>query len=316
MRRCRRSEAHEPCELRTVCLPRSSTTARSVSLYFFTISGFVLAMPFIQRRIHADRGGDLGRYYLRRLVRIEPPYIVAMVLAFLAAHAVAGGRASPASAPRSATSISPCSETQALRMLRRGRWKSRCSGISSCLSRARPAPRIQAPTLVDDRSPVRGRPPLSDRGWEYVGAIVHLPALMVAVLPGGVAAGGRHAHRRSSRSSTRWSVGSRVVGWVATSPRHNGVVAPRDARRTVAHHGVVRRGDARTPDRAGAADSCPGCHRDDVLLHLSLALPNLHTRPTCGRPRSRRTIRNPVPLLVPACDPCNIVCRCGVLPPR
>jgi peptidoglycan/LPS O-acetylase OafA/YrhL len=59
-------------------------------LVFFTISGFVLAMPFIQRRIHADRGGDLGRYYLRRLVRIEPPYIVAMVLAFLAAHAVAG----------------------------------------------------------------------------------------------------------------------------------------------------------------------------------------------------------------------------------
>ena len=59
-------------------------------LVFFTISGFVLAMPFIQRRIRADRGGDLGRYYLRRLVRIEPPYIIAMVLAFLAAHAIAG----------------------------------------------------------------------------------------------------------------------------------------------------------------------------------------------------------------------------------
>ncbi len=59
-------------------------------LVFFTISGFVLAMPFIQRRIRADRTGDLGRYYLRRVLRIEPPYIAAMVLAFLAAHAIAG----------------------------------------------------------------------------------------------------------------------------------------------------------------------------------------------------------------------------------
>jgi len=59
-------------------------------LVFFTISGFVLAMPFIQRRIRADRGDDLGHYYLRRLLRIEPPYIVAMVLAFLVAHAIAG----------------------------------------------------------------------------------------------------------------------------------------------------------------------------------------------------------------------------------
>jgi peptidoglycan/LPS O-acetylase OafA/YrhL len=59
-------------------------------LVFFTISGFVLAMPFIQRRIRTDNGGDLGRYYLRRVTRIEPPYIVAMVLAFLAAHAIAG----------------------------------------------------------------------------------------------------------------------------------------------------------------------------------------------------------------------------------
>jgi peptidoglycan/LPS O-acetylase OafA/YrhL len=59
-------------------------------LVFFTISGFVLAMPFIQRRIRADRTDDLGRYYLRRVLRIEPPYVIAMVLAFVAAHAIAG----------------------------------------------------------------------------------------------------------------------------------------------------------------------------------------------------------------------------------
>jgi len=59
-------------------------------LVFFTISGFVLALPFVERRIKANDGGDLARYFVRRLTRIEPPYVVAMVVLFLVARAVDG----------------------------------------------------------------------------------------------------------------------------------------------------------------------------------------------------------------------------------
>jgi peptidoglycan/LPS O-acetylase OafA/YrhL len=48
---------------------------------FFAISGFVLALPFVEARA-AERRIDLRRYYLRRVTRIEPPYVVAMVAAF------------------------------------------------------------------------------------------------------------------------------------------------------------------------------------------------------------------------------------------
>lgn len=50
---------------------------------FFLISGFVLAMPFCR---HAFAGGppvSLGRYFLRRLTRLEPPYVVTMILFFI-----------------------------------------------------------------------------------------------------------------------------------------------------------------------------------------------------------------------------------------
>lgn len=50
---------------------------------FFVISGFVLALPFISAAL---LGGDrvrLGRYYLRRVTRIEPPYLIMLTLVLL-----------------------------------------------------------------------------------------------------------------------------------------------------------------------------------------------------------------------------------------
>lgn len=46
---------------------------------FFIISGFVLALPFARHRLLAGPRPSLRSYYLRRLTRLEPPYIVAMV---------------------------------------------------------------------------------------------------------------------------------------------------------------------------------------------------------------------------------------------
>lgn len=52
---------------------------------FFMISGFILSVPFARAYL-VDEGRriDLKRYYLRRLTRLEPPYIIALLLFFLA----------------------------------------------------------------------------------------------------------------------------------------------------------------------------------------------------------------------------------------
>jgi peptidoglycan/LPS O-acetylase OafA/YrhL len=84
---------------------------------FFVVSGFVLALPYVAWQA----GGSpvsVGRYLLRRLTRIEPPYLVAMTLIFVAGlvagagvgwsnflasiaylHGVVFGRASPLNGP-------------------------------------------------------------------------------------------------------------------------------------------------------------------------------------------------------------------------
>lgn len=51
---------------------------------FFVISGFVLAYPFAQQHLAGGRPVRLKRYYIRRLTRIEPPYIVALTILFIA----------------------------------------------------------------------------------------------------------------------------------------------------------------------------------------------------------------------------------------
>ena len=49
---------------------------------FFAISGFVLAMPFCRHAFSGGKPVDLPRYFLRRLTRLEPPYVISMILFF------------------------------------------------------------------------------------------------------------------------------------------------------------------------------------------------------------------------------------------
>ncbi|WP_190808451.1 acyltransferase [Flagellimonas sp. S3867] len=49
---------------------------------FFAISGFILTLPFIKRKRSELK---FKKYFIRRLVRIEPPYIIAITL-FLLVH--------------------------------------------------------------------------------------------------------------------------------------------------------------------------------------------------------------------------------------
>lgn len=50
---------------------------------FFIISGFVLALPFAKQ--HLDKGPrvSLPAYYLRRVTRLEPPYVIHLVFLFV-----------------------------------------------------------------------------------------------------------------------------------------------------------------------------------------------------------------------------------------
>lgn len=50
---------------------------------FFVISGFILAMPFLRASREGRPGPSLKAFYLRRLTRLEPPYILATLAAFL-----------------------------------------------------------------------------------------------------------------------------------------------------------------------------------------------------------------------------------------
>ncbi|MBK8443797.1 MAG: acyltransferase [Sphingobacteriales bacterium] len=49
---------------------------------FFAISGFVLALPFIQQFRQQGTPVILKDYYIRRLTRLEPPYILSLLLFF------------------------------------------------------------------------------------------------------------------------------------------------------------------------------------------------------------------------------------------
>src|SRR5579883_2503419 len=49
---------------------------------FFVISGFILGLPFAMHFVRGDRKVDLKKYFLRRLTRLEPPYVIAMIAFF------------------------------------------------------------------------------------------------------------------------------------------------------------------------------------------------------------------------------------------
>ena len=62
---------------------------RGVEL-FFVISGFILALPFAAHHLKHEARVDLRKYYLRRLTRLEPPYLVTLLLLFVLAVWVQG----------------------------------------------------------------------------------------------------------------------------------------------------------------------------------------------------------------------------------
>lgn len=49
---------------------------------FFAISGFVLALPFANHYLNGARCPTLRQYYLRRLTRLEPPYMICLLAYF------------------------------------------------------------------------------------------------------------------------------------------------------------------------------------------------------------------------------------------
>lgn len=57
---------------------------------FFAISGFILALPFAEYHLATGREVSLRQYFLRRLTRLEPPFIAAMLVAFVL-HVIKGG---------------------------------------------------------------------------------------------------------------------------------------------------------------------------------------------------------------------------------
>ena len=47
---------------------------------FFAISGFILALPFARQNLCGDKRVSLPQYYLRRVTRIEPPYVLHLLM--------------------------------------------------------------------------------------------------------------------------------------------------------------------------------------------------------------------------------------------
>ena len=60
---------------------------------FFVLSGFLLVMPFAKWKLGLSPKPSLRTYYLRRLTRLEPPYIIAMLLLFVGGMVAFGTRA-------------------------------------------------------------------------------------------------------------------------------------------------------------------------------------------------------------------------------
>jgi len=47
---------------------------------FFAISGFILAWPFARQHLQSSQKVKIRSYFLRRITRLEPPYILAVLI--------------------------------------------------------------------------------------------------------------------------------------------------------------------------------------------------------------------------------------------
>lgn len=61
---------------------------------FFAISGFILAVPFAEQFLRGGKPVELQKFYLRRLTRLAPPYLINLLLIY--ALLVASGKSSAA----------------------------------------------------------------------------------------------------------------------------------------------------------------------------------------------------------------------------
>ncbi len=50
---------------------------------FFAISGFILSLPFASHYLLGRRKPSVARYYIRRVTRLEPPYLISLAVCFL-----------------------------------------------------------------------------------------------------------------------------------------------------------------------------------------------------------------------------------------
>ena len=50
---------------------------------FFMVSGFILALPFAEQKLSGKKPLSLAKYFSRRLTRIEPAYIVSLIIYFI-----------------------------------------------------------------------------------------------------------------------------------------------------------------------------------------------------------------------------------------
>ncbi|WP_316838235.1 acyltransferase [Pedobacter nutrimenti] len=56
---------------------------------FFVISGFILAMPFAKHYLKENKPVNLRNYFIRRLTRLEPPYVLVMTILLFGAVYIA-----------------------------------------------------------------------------------------------------------------------------------------------------------------------------------------------------------------------------------
>jgi len=47
---------------------------------FVAISGFIVTIPFVRHFLLGERKPSLRAFYVKRITRIEPPYVIALVL--------------------------------------------------------------------------------------------------------------------------------------------------------------------------------------------------------------------------------------------